>query len=109
MAPKAAQRNERILSKVEDYGGGYVWEREIFAVILMDVAITDAEAVILTGLTGVQQIVLNASRLSVPTLQKIASIAGLGSLVLSGITLTPAQQLLLQRCGPKVEVVADEA
>jgi hypothetical protein len=75
----------------------------------MDVAIADTEAVILSGLTGVQQVVLNASRLSIPTLRKIASIPGLRSLVLSGIALTEEQQLLLERHGPRIEVVIHEA
>ena len=109
MSPKAAQANERILAQVEKYGGGYVWEREVFAVMLMDVAIADADAVTLCGLTGVEQVALNASRLSFPMLQKIARIPGLRSLVLSGITLTPEEQLALHHCGPKVEVVADGA
>lgn len=109
MSPAAAQANEQILTQIEHYGGGYVWEPEIFAVTLMKVAVADSEAVILSGLTGVQQVAVNASRLSFPTLQRIASIAGLRSLVLSGINLTHEQQLVLESCGPKVEVVVDEA
>jgi hypothetical protein len=105
MSPEVAKENERILAQVEEYGGGYVWEREIFAVTLMGVAVADAEAAPLAGLTGVQQIALNASRLSLATLQKLAGIPGLRSLVLSGITLTQEQQLLLEGCGPRVEVV----
>jgi hypothetical protein len=109
MSPEVAQENERILVQVEKYGGGYVWEPEIFAVTLMDVAVADAEAAVLSGLTGVQQIALNASRLSFPTLRKVAGIPGLRSLVLSSITLTREQQSLLERCGPRVEVVEDGA
>jgi len=109
MKPDAAQQNERILAQVEGYGGGYVWEAEIFAVTLMDVAVADAEAATLSGLTGVEQIALNASHVSFPTLQKIAGIPGLRSLVLSGITLAQEQQLLLESCGPKVEVVENGA
>jgi len=103
MRPKAARENERILAQVDSYGGGYVWEREFFGVMLMDVAIADTEAANLCGLTGVQQIVLNASRLSFATLQKIASIPGLESLVLSGITLSRKQRSQLASGGPKVE------
>jgi hypothetical protein len=109
MKPEAAQENERILAQVESCGGGYVWEPEIFAVTLMDVAVADAEAAPLSGLTGVQQIALNASRLSFPTLQKIAGIPGLQSLVLSGITLGQEQHSMLESCGPRVEVVEDGA
>jgi len=109
MSPEAAQVNERILAQVEDYGGGYVWEPEVFAITLMAVALVDAEAAILDGLTGVRQIALNASRLSFPLVEKVASIPGLRSLVLSRITLTREQLLVLERCGPKVEVVADVA
>ncbi len=109
MSPNAAQQNERILAQVEAYGGGYVWEPEIFAVTLMDVPVADEEAATLSGLTGVQQIALNASHVSFPTLQKIARISGLRSLVLSGITLRQEQQLLLESCGPRVEVVENGA
>src|ERR1022692_2706151 len=104
MNPDLTQENKRILAQVERYGGGYVWEPRIRAVILMDVAVGDAEATILNGLTGVQHIVLNASRLSFPTLQKIASIPALRKLMLSGVTLSQDQQLLLESCGPRVEV-----
>ena len=47
MNPEVAQKNAKILAQVESYGGGYVWEREIFAVTLMDVAVADSEAAIL--------------------------------------------------------------
>jgi hypothetical protein len=103
MRRKAAQDNERILALVESYGGGYVWEPEFFGVILIDVGIADAEAAKLCGLTGVQQIAIDASRLSFATLQKIASIPRLKSLVLKGITLSRKQRALLAGCGPKVE------
>ncbi len=109
MSPEAAQANERILAQVEEYGGGYVWESEIFAVTLIDVAIQDQEAASLCGLTGVEQIGLNASRLAFATIQSIAGIPGLQSLVLSGTTLTEDQQVLLDRLGPKVEVIAHDA
>jgi hypothetical protein len=109
MSPEAAQTNERILAQVEDYGGGYVWESEIFAVTLIDVALQDDEAASLCGLTGVEQIALNASRLAFATIQSIASIPGLQSLVLSGVTLTVEQQALLESLGPKVKVVSDDA
>jgi hypothetical protein len=37
MNPEAAQENQRIFAQVEGYGGGYVWEPEIFAVTMMAV------------------------------------------------------------------------
>ena len=109
MSPEDAQANERILAQVEIYGGGYVWESETFAVTLVDVAIEDQQAASLYGLIGVEQIALNAARLAFATIQNIAAIPGLQSLVLSGATLTKDQQALLERLGPKVEVIADDA
>jgi len=109
MSPEAAEANERILAQVEEYGGGYVWESEIFAVTLIDVAIQDHQASSLCGLTGVEQITLNASQLAFATLQGIAGIPGLQSLVLSGTTLTEDQHALLERLGPNVNLVADDA
>jgi len=108
MSPEAVQTNERILGQVEEYGGGYVQEPESFAVTLIDVAIQDEEAAILCGLTGVEQIALNASRLAFSTVQSIAGIPGLQSLVLSGMTLTEVQRAQLESLGPNVEEVADD-
>lgn len=109
MNPEVARENERILAQVESYGGTYVWDPEVFAVTLMDGAVTDDEAAVLNSLSGVKQIALNASRLSFPMLHRIASIPGLRSLVISGITLVPERQLLLESCGPRVEVVENGA
>ena len=109
MNSELAEDNERILAQVEGWGGGYVWEPELFAVTLIDVPISDVEAVSLSRLTGVQQIALNASQLSLPTLQMITAIPGLRSLVLSKILLSQEQLLLLESCGPRVEVVNNEA
>lgn len=108
MSPETAQTNERILAQVEGYGGGYVWESEMFAVTLIDVAVQNDEAASLCGLTGVEQIALNASQLAFATIQRIASVPGLQSLVLSGITLTVEEQALLESLGPKVKMVADD-
>ena len=51
--------NDAILDWVEKVGGGYVWEAEIFAINLLDVALTDKEARNLCKLSGIQQIALN--------------------------------------------------
>ena len=109
MSPEAAQANEEILAEIEASGGGYVWEPEVFAVTLMDVTPEDTQVTRLCGLTGVKQIALNASRLSFDTLQRIARIPGLQSLVLSDIHLTADQQSTLEALGPEVEIVSDEA
>jgi len=109
MSPEATQANEAILAEVEASGGGYVWEPEVFAVTLMDVAFEDSQVTRLCGLTGVEQIALNASRLSFDTLQRIARIPDLQSLVLSSIHLTDDQQSALEALGPEVEIVSDEA
>jgi hypothetical protein len=75
----------------------------------MDVACDDSQVSRLCGLTGVEQIALNASRLSFDTLQRIAGIPELQSLVLSGVHLTVDQQSALEALGPEIEVVSDEA
>lgn len=108
MNPEAAQANERILAQVESWGGSYAWDAEIFAVTLLDVAVTDAQAAILRGLTEVEQIALNASRLTFPTIQAIAGIPGLESLVISNIELTSEQRDLLRSAGPEVEMIEHE-
>ena len=103
----AAEKNEGILARVEELGGGYVWDAEVFAVTLMDVATPDAEARELVGLVGVSQIAMNASHVSIETLAKIAAIPGLQSLVLCNPTCDPYQLESLRSMGPDVEVVTE--
>jgi hypothetical protein len=103
----AAEKNEGILARVEELGGGYVWDAEVFAVTLMDVAIPDVEARELVGLAGVSQIAMNASHVSTDTLAKIAAIPGLRSLVLCNPTGDPCQMESLRSIGPAVEVVSE--
>ena len=75
--------NEAILAKVEARGGVYVWEPEVFTVAFMaDVAITDTDVLPLVELRGVRQVALNAARLSLPAVAKVAGTFGLQSLVL---------------------------
>jgi len=101
-------RNEAILAEVEVIGGGYVWEAEVFAVNLMDVAAADGQVEDLQHLRGVQQIALNASKLSFRTVSAIAGIPGLESLVLAQATLSSAQLHELQRIVPEVVLVGDQ-
>jgi hypothetical protein len=98
------ESNQAILDRVEALGGGYVWEPEVFAVILGK-ARTDEEVAVLQGLAGVQQIALNATSLSFPTLEAVARIPGLESLVLGGARLTDRQLAALQGIGPEIELV----
>ena len=101
--------NETILAHIEAIGGGYVWESEIFAVTLIDIPVTDHEVAALVGLRGVQQVALNASKLSFATIEAIARIPGMESLVLSGASLSNQQLQALQGIGPEIVLVADEA
>ncbi len=108
MSPEAVAANEVILTRVEEIGGGFVWESEIFAVSLMDVAVSHAEASKLCGLSGVQQIALNASLLSLPALRALASITGLESLVLTSPSVATSELAALESIGPRIEVVSNE-
>lgn len=99
--------NERILADFEAVGGGYVWDADIFAVTLMDVAADDKAVLPLCGLTGVQQIELDASRLSIEALKRLASIPGLSSLVLNHARLTSEEARTLADIGPEV-IFVDE-
>lgn len=103
--PGEAARNEAVLARVEELGGGYVWDAEVFAVTLMGVAVADVDARPLADLVGVQQIALDGSRVSLGTLQKIAMIPGLRSLVLCNPTLDAQGLRSLQGLGPEVQVV----
>jgi len=107
ISPEAEEKNEAILARVEALGGGYVWDAEVFAVTLMDVAVPDAEVRELAGLVGVSQIAMDASRVSIDTLAKIAAIPGLESLVLCNAACDPQELEALQSFGPDVEVVSE--
>lgn len=105
ITPIDAARNETILTRVEALGGGYVWDAEVFAVTCMDVAIADADAMTLTGLTGAQQIALDCSRLSFSALKSIAAIDGLQSLVICNPAFNADDLQLLEAVGPEIQVV----
>lgn len=80
--------NQEILDKVEELGGGYVWDAEVFAIVLLDCELDDADASILLGLQGIQQIAINAKRLSAEMIKKLARISGIESLVLGNYVLS---------------------
>ena len=80
--------NEPILDWVEERGGGYVWDAEVFAVNLLDVLFSDEDAERLSQLVGVQQIAVDASRMSFDGLRTLAGISGISSLVIRAGNLT---------------------
>lgn len=100
--------NEAILQRIEALGGGSVWEPEMLIVSLIDAAVSDDEAAVLLGLTGVQQIALDASRLSFAVLCSIARIAWLQSLVLSRANLSDGQQHEVAQLVPELVLVTGE-
>lgn len=102
MTAEECRINQGLLDHVEALGGGYVWDAEVFSVTLMDVPLEDDKAIALCGLRGVQQIALDASRLSVATLAALAGIQGLQSLVLAKRTFTDNQRTELGRFGPEI-------
>lgn len=87
--------NDPILNWVEERGGGYVWEPEAFAVTLLDTSIDDDDADRLSRLIGVKQIAVDASRISLDGLRKLAGIPGILSLVIrkDGLTEHDIEQL----------------
>jgi hypothetical protein len=107
ITPAEAERNEAILARVEELGGGYVWDAEVFAVTCMDVAIADVDAMALVGLSGVQQIALDCSRISVDALTKIAAIEGLQSLVVCNPAFNADDLQLPEGVGPEIQVVEE--
>lgn len=107
LSAAAAKKNEHILARVEELGGGYVWDAELFAVTLIDVAIVDVEARNLVELVGVAQIAIDCSKMSIDTLREIAAIPRLQSLVLYNSPYGPGLIKMLQALGPDVEVVSE--
>lgn len=100
--------NEEILAQVEALGGGYVWDAEVFAVTLFDIPAEGSDVLALVGLRGVQQIALNASKLSFSAIKSISHIPDLKSLVLCRHSLSVEQIDMLRDSGPEIEIVVDE-
>jgi len=107
--PKPMNDIESILVAIEEKGGGYVWDAEVRAVMLMNVPMNDEDALALCKLAGVQQIIVEASGLSFPMLQSLARIRGLESLVLNHSSLTPEQVEALAAVGPEIVRVDEGA
>lgn len=95
--------NEAIIAKVEARWSVYVWEPEVFTVEFMaSVAITDTDVLPLAELRGVQQVVLNAARLSLPAAAKVAGTFGLQSLALFNSAYSELELASLRSIGPEV-------
>lgn len=75
----------------------------------MDTPATDSQVVILKGLCGVQQIALDASNLSFSTIDVIAHIPELKSLVLSRFSLSAQQIKALQLIGPEIVLIENDS
>ena len=99
--------NVNILAAVEEKGGGYVWDAEVFAVTFFNVPVSDEDALALCKLVGVQQIAIEASGLSFQTLNHLARIPGLQSLVLNHASLTSQELNTLGAIGPEVVLVTE--
>jgi hypothetical protein len=99
--------NQAILDWIDSIGGGSVWEPEVFAVTLIDVDVDDEQALQLCGLSGVEQIAINAKGLSAATLQALARIDGLKSLVLKNPSITDANLIAPNAIGLRTEIVSD--
>ena len=99
--------NQAILDWIDSIGGGSVWEPEVFAVTLIDVDVEDEQALQLCGLSGVEQIAINAEGLSSATLQALARIEGLKSLVLKNPSITDPDLMALNASGSRIEIVSD--
>ena len=99
----SARTNESLVAWVESIGGNYVWEPEVFVVSLEEVELKDEDVRRLTGLVGVQQLVLEARGLSSAALGEVAALEGLGSLVLANARLSEAERTALEAVGPLIE------
>ena len=94
--------NDPILNWVEERGGGYVWEPEVFAVTILEASFDDDDAKRLSRLVGVQQIAVDASNMTLAGLKILASIPGISSLVIRSDNLTPGDIEILRTACPEV-------
>jgi hypothetical protein len=85
--------------------GGYVGNTEVFAATLMGVAIADADVAAFAGLSGVQQIALGGTHASFASLQALARIPGLASLVLCNSPISDSELHALEAAGPAIGLI----
>ena len=97
--------NDPILDWVEERGGGYVWDAEVFAVTLLETCFDDADAAQLSRLVGVQQIAVDAREMSMVGLMKLASIPGIASVVIRNGRLEPEEIARLKETCPEVLMI----
>lgn len=97
---------DEIVEWVEDVGGDYVWEDDLFAITLLDVAIDAGGVGRLLELDALDQLAVDASRLQMAELRKLAAMKGLGSLVVAGRVLSETERSELALLGPEVDQVA---
>ena len=97
--------NDPILDWVEERGGGYVWDAEVFAVTLLGTCFDDADAAHLSRLVGVQQIAVDASEMSMVGLETLASIPGIASVVIRNGRLGPEEIARLRETCPEVLMI----
>lgn len=105
MSVNVNEINDPILDWVEKCGGGYVWEPEVFAVNVLDTSFDDEDAERLSQLVEVQQIAVDASRISLAGLQKLAAIPGISSLVIRGGRLASSDVELLRVSCRDVQII----
>ncbi|SDY95453.1 hypothetical protein SAMN04515617_13521 [Collimonas sp. OK242] len=105
MNPQEASTNQETLNKIENQGGVYVWDSEVFTVAFIDTPIQNEAAALLTRLTGVQQIAIDSSQLTFSVLKMVARIPGLESLAILRSMLDASQVEELQLSVPELVLV----
>lgn len=99
--------NDEVLAWVQMVGGDYVWEDDLFAITLLDVTIDASGVERLLRVEGLDQLAIDVSRIEDAELRRLAQLPGLGSLVLSGRSLSESDLAALRALGPDVDLVVD--
>jgi hypothetical protein len=99
-----SDKNQEILDWIESLGGGYVWEDEIFTIILEGCILTPDEARTIAGLAGVQQIAILGAKTEMSALLPIVRVESLQSLVLSKSLYSEEEIGNLKATRPDLEI-----
>jgi hypothetical protein len=102
------ENNQQILDWIESLGGGYVWEEEIFSIILNGYALSAEEAQKLSELMSVKQIALLEAKTEVRCLCPLTNNKSLRSLVLSRSLYSQEEERQLRSFCSNIELQWDE-
>jgi hypothetical protein len=101
-------RAEQALIKIEKLGGHYVWERELFIVVLKGTNITDSDLGLFADLPLVEDIHLDNTNITDVGLKHLSELSRLKTLSLVSTKISDAAIQAFKNAKPKIKVVVQK-